>query len=148
MLYILQQEETVPLKPTPCQQEYEAKMLKRVKQMSQVNSTQAASDREEVTKQSSVFKNRTVDCKHQLRQDAIQTLGNDPNYFTESLKTNNQGMVARACSFSTWEVAARESRVPDHPQLHSKFSSRLHETLSQQNKKELKHSSSLPTFQV
>lgn len=100
----------MPLKPTPCQQEYEAKMLKRAKQMSQVNSAQAASDREEVTKRSSAFKNRTVDCKHQLRQDAIQTLGNDPNYFTESLKTNNQGMVARACIFSIWEVAARESK--------------------------------------
>lgn len=122
MLYILQQEKTVPLKPIPCQQEYEAKMLKWAKQMSQVSSAQAASDREEVTKRSSVFKNRTVNCKHQLRQDATQTLGNDPNYLTESLKTNDQGMVARACIFSTWEVAARESRVPDHPQLHSKSS--------------------------
>lgn len=99
--------------------------------MSQVNSAQAASDREEVTKRSSVFKNGTVDCKHQLRQDAIQTLGKDPNYFTESLKTNYQGMVAQTCIFSTWEVVARESRVPDHPQLHSKFSLWLHETLSQ-----------------
>lgn len=49
MLYTLQ-EETVPLKATPCQQEQEAKQLKRAKQMSQVNSTHPASIREEVIK--------------------------------------------------------------------------------------------------
>lgn len=50
MLYPLQLEETVPLNATPRQQEQEAKMLRRAKQMSQVNSTHPASEREEVIK--------------------------------------------------------------------------------------------------